>query len=133
MSRVTALAAALAMTLAVPAGADDPYTVDSHCGWVLTNEPNTTDIVLVLVAEAHAAGPLPAATTSVTCTVENRFRETLTATGSMVGNHVYAVSSRVMRLAPPSYCVSATAVWVDATAVATHTAEDPEHCEDADW
>jgi hypothetical protein len=129
------LAAMAACVLALPAApaAADEWTPTSHCGWTLTNKPGTTEIVLVLVAEAHATAVQPAVTVNVTCTVENRFRETLTATGSMVGNDVYAVSSRLMTLAPPSYCVSSTAHYVDLATLGTFVVEEDEHCHDADW
>lgn len=121
---------AVATVLAPPAPATG-FAVESECNWFLANTPNSFDVLFVLVAEAAATGSTPAATTTVTCTAQNVFGESVTATATSLGPRVYAASSRIMTLAPPSYCSSSTAIWLyteHTIDVRQHGESEAEHC-----
>jgi hypothetical protein len=119
-----AAAAIAPLLLTVPVRALD-YAVSSTCDYALKST-DEGQMLLVVVATAMATGPAVAATTSVTCTAETVYRETVTATATSAGPRVYAASGRYMRYDPPVVCSTSEALWVEGTTLIRVTEE--EHC-----
>jgi hypothetical protein len=109
---VLALATCLAVVpLAAPASAVD-YEVESYCRFVLKSVPTKEDVLVAVVAEAHALGPVPAAATSVTCTVTNSRHQQFRVTGNSVGPDAYAAGGEYISWVGVEVCSTSTATWI---------------------
>ena len=129
MRRLTPGLAACLLAAPVPSAAAEPYRVVSRCEWALKTIPDSNQMLLVIVAEAHATGPVPAVTTLVQCVVRTVYGEELVARGVSAGPDVYSVSSRVMRYDPPTACSWSSALFLDpAVLTVTHSEVEQEHC-----
>jgi hypothetical protein len=125
-----ALVPALLGPLASPASAAN--AVVARCNYQLTGIPDSTQVLLVLVAEAHATPPAPVLTTTVSCrlTLGTTNPVTITATGSSIGPAVVASASAVVRPATPiTVCFDGTATWlVPGPPVGSATASSGTSC-----
>ncbi|HVF03269.1 MAG TPA: hypothetical protein VNA20_00375 [Frankiaceae bacterium] len=130
MRRTFLLAAALSAGVPAPARAA-ANAVSSECTYVYkTLAGSTRQTLVTVVAEAHATGPDPAVTTTVTCYVQNTFGERFTTTGVLAGPHVYSTSSAIFRWETPQVCVESTAVFLTHSGATVRVAE-PLRCGDA--
>lgn len=113
MFRAIAATAAclLTATVAPPASAAGDDVVGT-CRYGYQSLPNSTDILLVVTAEAHASGPDVATTTSIVCVARTFYGDTVTARTSMPGADVYTTSAGKVRWSSPSLCVDAQAKFV---------------------
>ena len=124
-----ALVPALLGPLALPASAAN--TVAASCNYYLSGIPNSTQVLLVLVAEAHANPPAPVLTTTVSCrlTLGTVNPVTITATGSSVGPAVVASTSAVVQpVTPITVCYDGTATWLTPMPVGSVTASSGTVC-----
>ena len=123
-----AAACLLAAAVPQPASAVTREVVPS-CRYTYQTVPNSNDILLTVIAEAHATGPDVAVTTSVVCVATTFFGETVTARTSTPGADVYAVSSGRVRWSSPALCVDAQAKFVPTSGVLSiHGADHPGDC-----
>ncbi|HWL36328.1 MAG TPA: hypothetical protein VNQ77_09025 [Frankiaceae bacterium] len=110
---VLALAACLvAAPLTAPASAVD-YEVESYCRFVLKSVPTKEEVLVAVVAEAHALGPVPAAATTVTCTVRNDRHQEYRVTGNSVGPDAYAAGAEYMSWVGVEVCSTSSATWIE--------------------
>lgn len=106
--------------------------VASECTYVYKSLASSVDHVLVMiVAEAHASGALPALTTTVSCVVENAYHETFRVDATSAGPHVYTTGSSVFRWDTPTVCADSTALFPRADA-STYTVHEDSHCVNGD-
>lgn len=116
----------LAAPLTPPAAAAD-YTVESYCRFVLKSVPTREpEVYVAIVAEAHALGPVPATTTTVTCTATNYRGEVLTATLPMAGPEAYVAAFRVMHWSGVTVCSESEATWTTPELSTVHVVEDKD-------
>lgn len=114
---VLALAACLVaapLTAPASASASANYEVSSYCRFVLKSVPTMEEVLVAIVAEAHAlGGPTPAAATTVTCTVRNSRHQEFRVTGNSVGPDAYAAGAEYISWVGVEVCSTSEATWIE--------------------
>lgn len=110
--RTAAAAAVLAVaTAAPPSAADHPdHGIEATCSWAFFSVPDTNTLVLRLVAESHVTGHAGLFTNDVECTVWTA-TEAIQIRSSSVTRDQVTAGGGLIRAAPFSRCVRATAQW----------------------
>lgn len=130
MRRPLLLACLLPALLQAPAPALH-YAVRSECTYVYKSiAGSTSHVLVVVVAEAHATGELPAVTTTVTCEVRNAYGEQFVTRGVLPGPNVYWTGSAIFRWSTPEVCSTSSAVFPTLVG-GTFVVDEPVRCRGA--
>lgn len=133
MRRIALAAACLLAAPVLPAQATElGNAVESACTYVYKSVPDSYDILVVLVAEAHATGPDPVLATTVTCVLTNAYHDPnslqnqIVAQTTVPGPHAYTVSSGVIRWGSPEMCGDSSAQFL--SGISTTRVDEPKRC-----
>ena len=126
MPRSVAAAACLLAALPVAPASAVADEVAATCTYRYATIPRSSDVQLVLTAEAHTTGSSVPAATGVVCVLTNAWGESVVASTAMPGPHVYTASTGRLRWGSPTLCADARAHVVTPDGIAVVDA--PEDC-----